>query len=84
MANKVTFNKINIIIVAIILLVSIAFGFQYLYKNDQSNSSTASTQPLFAATFPDQNGKLQNLKQYAGRKLGHFFAAWFAPSCPKI
>ena len=80
MANKVTFNKINIIIIAIILLVSIAFGFQYLYKNDQSNGSAASTQPLFAATFPDQNGKLQNLKQYAGKIIVlNFWATWCEP-----
>ena len=73
-------NKVNATIIAIILLASIGFGFQYFFKNKQAHGSAASTQPLFAATFPDESGKLQNLKQYAGKIIVlNFWATWCEP-----
>lgn len=72
-------NKVNTIIISLILLVSIGFGFQYFFKNGH-NGHGKSTQPLFAATFPDENGKPQNLQQYAGKTVVlNFWATWCEP-----
>ena len=73
-----TSNKINIIVISLILIASVGFGFQYFFSN--SHGPAASTQPLFAATFPDENGKPQNLKQYAGKTVVlNFWATWCEP-----
>ena len=73
-------NKVKVAIIATILLASIAFGFQHFFNNKHSQSAAASTQPLFAATFPDENGKPQNLKQYTGKIVVlNFWATWCEP-----
>ena len=73
-------NKTNITVIAIILLASVGFGFQYFFNSNHSQASAKSTQPLFAATLPDENGKLQNLKQYAGKIIVlNFWATWCEP-----
>ena len=74
-------NKVNTIIISIILLVSIVFGFQYFFKDGfGGHSHGKSTQPLFAATFPDENGKPQSLQQYAGNTVVlNFWATWCEP-----
>lgn len=80
MANKLTPNKINGIIISLILLASIGFGFQYFFKNGHEHGNGKSTQPLFAATFPDENGKPQSLQQYAGKTVVlNFWATWCEP-----
>jgi thiol-disulfide isomerase/thioredoxin len=71
-------NKSNTIIVAAILLAIIGFGFQYFFKSN--DNTKASIQPLFAATFPNENGKPQSLKQYAGKIIVlNFWATWCEP-----
>lgn len=71
-------NKTNTIIIAAILLLSLGFGFRYFFAN--GHNSAASTQPLFAATFPNENGKPQSLKQYAGKIVVlNFWATWCEP-----
>lgn len=74
-------NKINSIIISLILIASIGFGFQYFFNGNHSGHANGkSTQPLFAATFPDENGKLQSLKQYAGKTVVlNFWATWCEP-----
>lgn len=70
-------NKINTIAIAAILLASTAFGFQYFFNGNHHHSST---QALFAASFPDENGKPQSLKQYAGKIVVlNFWATWCEP-----
>jgi thiol-disulfide isomerase/thioredoxin len=78
---KLTSNKINILIISLILIASIGFGFQYFFKNGHSGHGNGkSTQPLFAATFPDEKGKPQSLQQYAGKTVVlNFWATWCEP-----
>lgn len=79
MIEKLKSSKLNIIVIAIILLLSIGFGFQYYLKNGPKQNN-ASTQALFAATFPDENGKPHSLKQYAGKIVVlNFWATWCEP-----
>jgi thiol-disulfide isomerase/thioredoxin len=81
MINKLTPNKINGIIISLILIASIGFGFQYFFNSGHSGHGNGkSTQPLFAATFPDENGKPQSLQQYAGKTVVlNFWATWCEP-----
>ena len=74
-------NKINGIIISIVLIASIGFGFQYFFNSGHSgHGNNKATQYLFAATFPDENGKPQNLKQYAGKTVVlNFWATWCEP-----
>ena len=74
-------SKINRIIISFILIAAIGFGFQYFFNGGHSGHANGkSTQPLFAATFPDENGKPQNLKQYAGKVVVlNFWATWCEP-----
>ncbi len=74
-------NKANTLVISIILLASIGFGFQYFFKNSHGEHGNGkSTQPLFAATFPDENGKPQSLQQYAGKTVVlNFWATWCEP-----
>lgn len=74
-------SKINSIVISVILIASIGFGFQYFFNRGHSgDSNNKSTQPLFAATFPDENGKPQSLKQYAGKIVVlNFWATWCEP-----
>ena len=70
-------NKTNTIIIAVILLLLLGFGFRYFFSNSHTK---ASTQALFAATFPNENGKPQSLKQYAGKIVVlNFWATWCEP-----
>ena len=71
--NKTTLKKMNGIIISLILIASIGFGFQYFFNEGHAGHNNKSTQPLFAATFPDENGKPQSLKQYAGKIEYHDF-----------
>jgi thiol-disulfide isomerase/thioredoxin len=76
-----TSNKINGILISLILLASIGFGFQYFFNSGHGEHGNGkSTQPLFAATFPDENGKPQSLNQYAGKTVVlNFWATWCEP-----
>ena len=74
-------NKIKTIIIPLILIASIGFGYQTFFNNSHSGlGNHKSTQPLFAATFPDENGKPQSLQQYAGKIVVlNFWATWCEP-----
>ena len=70
-------HKTSTIIIAVILLLLLGFGFRYFFA---TSHTTASTQALFAATFPNENGKPQSLKQYAGKIVVlNFWATWCEP-----
>ncbi|MFM9835603.1 MAG: TlpA family protein disulfide reductase [Methylophilaceae bacterium] len=70
------------------LILTLCFGFivhSVFFKNQsvQTSTSTASApsiQTLFAANFPDENGKQQNLKQWQGKIIVlNFWATWCPP-----
>ena len=74
-------NKINSIFIGLLLIASIGFGFRYYFQGPHSeHGGNQATAALFAATFPNENGQPQNLKQYAGKTVVlNFWATWCEP-----
>jgi peroxiredoxin len=71
-------KKLNIVIIALILVASIGFGFRYFFQNAQGNNKA--TEALFAATFPDEKGQAQPISQYKGKTIVlNFWATWCEP-----
>ena len=74
-------NKLNSIIIGLLLIASIGFGFRYYFQGTHSeHGGNQATAPLFAATFPNEKGQPQHLKQYAGKTIVlNFWATWCEP-----
>lgn len=71
-------KKFNTVFIALLLMASFGFGFRYFFLNTQTNNKV--TEALFAATFPDENGQQQALKQYKGKTIVlNFWATWCEP-----
>jgi thiol-disulfide isomerase/thioredoxin len=67
---------------AIILIICLGFAARYFFLNggNGQNGNGESTKALFAATFPDEKGQPQALKQYAGKIVVlNFWATWCEP-----
>lgn len=74
-------NKLKTPIFYLILMMSLGFGIRYFFLNTQvQDGGKQSTQALFTANFPDENGKPQSLNQYAGKIVVlNFWASWCEP-----
>jgi thiol-disulfide isomerase/thioredoxin len=74
-------NKLNSIFIGLLLLASLGFGFRYFFLASHSeHAGNQATAPLFAASFPDEKGQVQDLKQYAGKTVVlNFWATWCEP-----
>ena len=74
-------SKFNNIFIGLLLLASIGFGFRfYLQDANSEHGANQATAPLFAATFPNEKGQPQQLKQYAGKTVVlNFWATWCEP-----
>ena len=75
------FNKIKTPAFYLVLMMTIGFGIFYFFLNTQvEDGAKQSTQGLFAANFPNENGRPQALKQYAGKIVVlNFWASWCEP-----
>ncbi|MES2500698.1 MAG: TlpA disulfide reductase family protein [Pseudomonadota bacterium] len=62
-------------------MMTLGFAIRYFFLNTQvEDGGKQSTQTLFAANFPDENGKPQSLEQYAGKIVVlNFWASWCEP-----
>jgi thiol-disulfide isomerase/thioredoxin len=74
-------NKLNSLFIGLLLIVSIGFGFRYYFLGTHSEKGgNQATAPLFAASFPNEKGQIQHLKQYAGKTVVlNFWATWCEP-----
>ena len=74
-------NKLNTIFIGLLLIASIGFGFRYYFQGTHSeHGGNQATAPLFAASFPNEKGQVQHLKQYAGKTVVlNFWATWCEP-----
>ena len=74
-------NKLNIAFIGLLLVASIGFGFRFYFQDAHSeHGGNQATAPLFAATFPNEKGQPQKLKQYAGKIVVlNFWATWCEP-----
>jgi thiol-disulfide isomerase/thioredoxin len=74
-------NKLNSLFIGLLLIVSIGFGFRYYFLDTHSEKGgNQATAPLFAASFPNEKGQIQHLKQYAGKTVVlNFWATWCEP-----
>lgn len=73
-------NKFNSIFIGLLLIASIGFGFRYFFQGTNHQHDSQSTQPLFAASFPNEKGQQQKLAQYAGKTVVlNFWATWCEP-----
>ena len=71
-------NKHNSLLIGLLLLVSISLGLLYFFQGEPTKNQV--TAPLFAATFPDETGKIQALKQYTDKIIVlNFWATWCEP-----
>ena len=75
------FNKLSTIVVYLILIVLLGLGIRHFFLDTPvENDGNQSTLPLFAATFPDEKGQPQALKNYAGKIVVlNFWATWCEP-----
>lgn len=74
-------KKLDRPVVYFLLVILLGFGIRHFFFATQvENSDNQSTQALFAATFPDEKGQPQALKNYAGKIVVlNFWATWCAP-----
>lgn len=74
-------SKIKTPLIYIVLIVTLGCAIRYFFLNTQvEDGAQQSTQTLFAATFPNQNGQQTSLKPYAGKVVVlNFWATWCEP-----
>ncbi len=74
-------SKLKNPIVYLALIITLGFAVRYFMLNAQADDKgKVATKALFAATFPDEKGRPQALKQYVGKIVVlNFWATWCEP-----
>ena len=74
-------NKIKSAVIYLLLIASLGFAIRYFFLGTESKEAgSQSTDILFNASFPDQAGQSQSLKQYQGKIVVlNFWATWCEP-----
>ena len=81
MIQKPILSKLKNPLALLAILITLGFAVRYFMINAQAeDKGKAFTQALFAATMPDDKGRPQALKQYAGKIVVlNFWATWCEP-----
>ena len=74
-------KKLNHPLVYIVLILSLVFGIRYFFSSQLAQEGNKeSTQAFFAASFPNELGKIQAIKQYENKIIVlNFWASWCEP-----
>ena len=74
-------NQFKNPLVYIILIITLGFAVRYFILNSHADDKgKVATHALFAANLPDEKGRPQALKQYAGKIVVlNFWATWCEP-----
>lgn len=74
-------KKLNHPLAYIVLILSLAFGFRYFFSSQLAQEGNKqSTRAFFAASFPNELGKNQAIKQYENKIIVlNFWASWCEP-----
>jgi peroxiredoxin len=74
-------HKITTALFYLILMATLGFGIRYFFLDTQiQEGGSQSTQSVFTANFPDQNGVEQSLNAYKGKiVILNFWATWCEP-----
>ncbi|OYY48585.1 MAG: redoxin [Methylophilaceae bacterium 17-44-8] len=75
------FAKLKTPLIYLTLIAGLGFGIFYFFLNTQvEDGAQQSTAPLFAASFPDENGVDKPLSEYQGKiVILNFWATWCEP-----
>jgi thiol-disulfide isomerase/thioredoxin len=78
---KFNFQRFQSPIFYIVLIMALGFALRYFFLNTQTqDGGKQSTQTLFAASFPNENGQQKDLSQYKGKIVVlNFWATWCEP-----
>lgn len=72
-------KKLTIVLVVLLAIIIFGVAARYFYTSSDSDSGL-STEALFAANFPDPEGRQQAISQWRGKTLVvNFWATWCPP-----
>jgi thiol-disulfide isomerase/thioredoxin len=73
-------NKLKTTTISLLVILGLGLVAYYLLNAKAASNSNESTQAIFAASLPNENGQIEALKKYAGKIVVlNFWATWCEP-----